>query len=1781
MASEKRKAVAAERPAKRSRNEHASENAGNAKPAKAVNGSGNNEPERKAVTTSILQSEERAFPRGGASVLTPLEHKQIKLEAERDVLFEQSGKKKPKSDLYSDDEQADASAETTRPNKKRRKSGKGKAGDAEDVGPQIKIQGLSYKTISVGSMVLGQVTQITSRDVALALPNNLTGYIPLTAISEKVNQKIEALLAGDEEEEKEEDEEDDDIDLNSLFHIGQYLRAYVTSTGEDTMVNGLRKNKKHIELSVNPRQTNTGLSASDIVVNTAIQASVRSVEDHGLVMDLGLEDQSVRGFVSKKEFGKQQEMSQVQEGQVFLCAVTGLASNNKVLKLSADPVRNANTAQSLSQAPTVDVFLPGTTVDVLVTESGRGGLAGKIMGMLDATADVLHSGAGGRTKDISEKYKIGSKVKARVICTFPNAENKKVGISLLDHITGLRSALPTGKGAVKGLQPSAFVEEARVTQVEPHNALYLDLGIPGCPGFAHISRLSDKKIDSLAESSGSFRLESTHRARVLGFNPMDGVYNVSLEQKVLDQPFLRLEDIEVGAVVKGTVEKLILGAKGVTGVLVNLSEGISGLVPEPHMSDVHLQHPEKRFREGFPVTARVLSVDFEKRQIRLTLKKTLLNSETAIWKSYDTISEGAESVGTIINIHQKGAVVQFYGDIRAWLPVAEMSEAYIQDPTQHFRIGQTVAVHAISVEPEAGQMKVSCKDASAFGKEQQEAWEQLKNGQLVNATVTEKSSETVTLDIEGADLKATLRVAHMADGSQQKCQSALKQIRVGQKLTDLVVVEKLNRRHLVILSNKPSLVKAAKAGTIIATLADLKEGQEVSGFVRNVTPEGVYVEFTGGLVGLLPKSQIPLDKIALPAFGLRKDQSISSWVLSVDAARQRFVLTQREAKPEASDAPKQSSIANESVVNPVDGASASIADFTLGKLTQARIVSVKDTQINVQLADNIQGRIDVSEAFDAWEDIKDRKHPLQKFKPKQVIPVRILGVHDARNHRFLPITHRQSRIPVFELTAKVKSELQSDSDVLRLDKVEVGSSWVAFVNNIDDKCLWVNLSPNVRGRIDLMDLTEDVSLLQDLSKNFPVGSAIRVRVKHVDATANRLDLTATSASTAPVTLQTLTKGAILPGKVTKVTERNIIVQLSDSVSGAVTLTELADDYTEANPTNYSKNDILRVCVVDIDIPNKRVFLSLRPSKVLSSSLPVEDPQITSIPQLKVNDVLRGFVKAVTDKGVIVNLGPRVDAFVRVSDLSDAYIKDWKSAFQVDQLVKGRITATDAALNHVQMSLKASHVDKNFVPPLTFADLKPGQIVTGRVRKVEEFGVFIDVDNSMPRVSGLCHRSQIADTKVDDVKALYDEGDLVKAKVVYVDNEKRRISFGLKASYFKDDEDSDEEMEDDDEAEVDDASEEEDESDGGIDLSAVQDLAEDVADESSADEMDVDAAPSKPVTGLTTTGFDWTASNLDDSKYASESEAEIAPKKKKKRAAIQEDLTGDLDAHGPRSVSDFERLLLSSPNSAALWIEYMAFQLRLSEVDQAREIARRALRTIHIRAQDEKRDVWIALLNLEVSFGSAESVEEVFKEAVQLQDAYTMHERMARIWEQAGKPDEAERTWEAMAGKKEFRAAKELWVEFASFLFRREKQSAARALLQRGMQSVIPQEHRLLTARFAGLEFKEQNGDAERGRTIFEGIVAEWPKWTQGWDMWVDLEKARVAADGEDAKDRVRALYERLAKLKMKKRRARFVFKKWLEFEEKEGDAKKVERVKAIATEYVENMKGGDDGGDEE
>lgn len=276
----------------------------------------------KSSVISLLKDEEPMFPRGGAHILTPLEQKQIQMRA--------------KADAQDEDELEVASTAKT----KKRRDKSSKKSDKQSSHPvraedAVKVESLNFKVggkgpvcmdntntllsqrLAKGSLVLGQIIAINTLDMEVALPNNLTGRVSITAISDSLTSRLENL-EDDSNEEDEEESANQDVDLASLFITGQYVRACVLSTSEELNSAKKTKPKRRIELSLRPSDTNPDLTSDDVVTSTSLMASIVSVEDHGCVMDIGLQGLGLGGFLPSKEIDPRISKDRLQPGNTFL-----------------------------------------------------------------------------------------------------------------------------------------------------------------------------------------------------------------------------------------------------------------------------------------------------------------------------------------------------------------------------------------------------------------------------------------------------------------------------------------------------------------------------------------------------------------------------------------------------------------------------------------------------------------------------------------------------------------------------------------------------------------------------------------------------------------------------------------------------------------------------------------------------------------------------------------------------------------------------------------------------------------------------------------------------------------------------------------------------------------------------------------------------------------------------------------------------------------------------------------------------------------------------------------------------------------------------------------------------------------------------------------------------------------------------------------------------------------------------------------------------------------------
>lgn len=168
---------------------------------------------------------------------------------------------------------------------------------------------------------------------------------------------------------------------------------------------------------------------------------------------------------------------------------------------------------------------------------------------------------------------------------------------------------------------------------------------------------------------------------------------------------------------------------------------------------------------------------------------------------------------------------------------------------------------------------------------------------------------------------------------------------------------------------------------------------------------------------------------------------------------------------------------------------------------------------------------------------------------------------------------------------------------------------------------------------------------------------------------------------------------------------------------------------------------------------------------------------------------------------------------------------------------------------------------------------------------------------------------------------------------------------------------------------------------------------------------------------------------------------------------------------PNSVDQFDRLILSSPDSSLVWLQYMTYHVQATEIDKARAVARRALKTINFREENERLIMWNGWLNLESRFGTPESLNDVFQEALKVNDVQKVYSHMLTVHAEAGRHAELEKLIGTIIGK--FKQDPQMWGDCGHVLYKVGLTDKSRHLMRRALQS-LPNSKR---KRYIPLNFK--------------------------------------------------------------------------------------------------------------
>lgn len=326
-------------------------------------------------------------------------------------------------------------------------------------------------------------------------------------------------------------------------------------------------------------------------------------------------------------------------------------------------------------------------------------------------------------------------------------------------------------------------------------------------------------------------------------------------------------------------------------------------------------------------------------------------------------------------------------------------------------------------------------------------------------------------------------------------------------------------------------------------------------------------------------------------------------------------------------------------------------------------------------------------------------------------------------------------------------------------------------------------------------------------------------------------------------------------------------------------------------------------------------------------------------------------------------------------------------------------------------------------------------------------------------------------------------------------------------------------------------------------------------------------------------FDWNTKpsfqkkcDTSENDSSSEDEVELAKKKKKltKKEKLEQELQNELKLRrteeellsldDPKNADQFDRLLLGSPNDSELWIKYMSFYLQATEFEKVRAVARKALQTINIREEQERLNIWVALLNFENLYGTKETLTKCIEEAIRVNDDYQVYLKMMNIYVSSKKTQELDKLINKVC--KKFKEHLECWLHACECFFQVNENSKARYLFQRALKSLPKKEHVSFISRFALLENK--HGFSEEAQTLFEHVLTSYPARTDIWSCYIDmLIKSNLIHIA-------RQVFERARVQKLPPKKMKTLFTKSIAFEEKYGNQDAVNSIKKEAERYVSN-----------
>ncbi|MET3289537.1 UNVERIFIED_CONTAM: small subunit ribosomal protein S1 [Brevibacillus sp. OAP136] len=250
-----------------------------------------------------------------------------------------------------------------------------------------------------------------------------------------------------------------------------------------------------------------------------------------------------------------------------------------------------------------------------------------------------------------------------------------------------------------------------------------------------------------------------------------------------------------------------------------------------------------------------------------------------------------------------------------------------------------------------------------------------------------------------------------------------------------------------------------------------------------------------------------------------------------------------------------------------------------------------------------------------------------------------------------------------------------------------------------------------------------------------------------------------------VDVKTLAVGDVVKAKVTKVEDKQALVDVGYKYDGLIPISELAALHVDKVSDAVAVGDEFEVKVTKLNDEKEELVVS---KKAVAGEKAWDDLAA----KLESGEIIEAVVKDIVKGGLVVDVGLR--GFIPASMVGLSFIEDFSD--YKGKTLKLKVMELDKEKNKAILSHKAvlEEEAKNKKQSV-IGGIQAGQVLEGTVQRLTDFGVFVDIGG----VDGLVHISELAWNRVDKPSDVVKEGDKVQVKVLKVDKDNERISLSIK------------------------------------------------------------------------------------------------------------------------------------------------------------------------------------------------------------------------------------------------------------------------------------------------------------------------------------------------------------------------------------------------------------------